>query len=338
MAVDIPTALAQLKQGIAKVESGGQKNPYLAQSSTTSASGKYQYVDGSWAGFGGYAKASLAPPAVQEQKFEQDAIRHLNRYGSVELAAVAHFQGPGTANKIVQNPDLWNKKDANGLTTKAYIDRFTKAAGSAPSFTPSPIATTAPTPSAQPSSFAELLQSIQGGGRIIQQEGRTYLIPAGQALSQASPQALPQSTPPTGTIQPKTVTGPPNWAAILNKRRVDGNEKVDFNPTLGTGLAALFQDRPELKLDSGTRDAAHQKQLWDQALIKYGTVAEARRWVAPPGRSKHENTGAGGNAADVSGLPSNRKEAQALLGQYGLTLPLSNEGWHVELIGSRKKN
>ncbi len=212
------------------------------------------------------------------------------------------------------------------------VSAFSPVTSSTP---PTSVPPTSAPPSTQPTSFASLLAGIQNGAQIVQHQGQTYYIPP--ASAPAPVQSTSASTPPTGTIQPKTVTGPPNWAQILLKRRVDGNEKVDFNPTLGTGLAALFQDRPELKLDSGTRDAAQQKRLWDNALIKYGTVAEARRWVAPPGRSKHENKGVGGDAADVKGLPSNRTEAQALLGRYGLTLPLSNEGWHVELIGSRKK-
>jgi hypothetical protein len=45
--------------------SGGN---YTAQNKTSTASGAYQFLDSTWAGFGGYEKARLAPPEIQEQK------------------------------------------------------------------------------------------------------------------------------------------------------------------------------------------------------------------------------------------------------------------------------
>ena len=46
-------------------ESGGD---YNAQNPTSSASGAWQFLDSTWAGFGGYARAVLAPPEVQDEK------------------------------------------------------------------------------------------------------------------------------------------------------------------------------------------------------------------------------------------------------------------------------
>lgn len=53
---------------IAQCESGGS---YTAQNPRSSASGKYQFLDSTWNGYGGYASAKDAPPAVQEAKFAE---------------------------------------------------------------------------------------------------------------------------------------------------------------------------------------------------------------------------------------------------------------------------
>jgi hypothetical protein len=50
---------------IVQRESGGN---YKAENPTSTASGKYQFLDGTWNGYGGYTHASDAPPAVQDAK------------------------------------------------------------------------------------------------------------------------------------------------------------------------------------------------------------------------------------------------------------------------------
>lgn len=53
---------------IVMCESGGN---YLAENASSSASGAYQILDSTWAGFGGYSHAAYAPPAVQDEKAAQ---------------------------------------------------------------------------------------------------------------------------------------------------------------------------------------------------------------------------------------------------------------------------
>lgn len=55
-------------EGIIAAESGGN---ITAQNPTSTASGKYQFLDSTWAGYGGYARAKDAPESVQDEKFEQ---------------------------------------------------------------------------------------------------------------------------------------------------------------------------------------------------------------------------------------------------------------------------
>src|SRR5262245_51948684 len=53
---------------IRHMESG---DDYRAQARGSTASGAYAFVDSSWAGYGGYLKARLAPPDVQDAKAVQ---------------------------------------------------------------------------------------------------------------------------------------------------------------------------------------------------------------------------------------------------------------------------
>lgn len=54
--------------GIFYAESGGN---WRAQNPTSSASGGFQFIDGTWNGYGGYGRAIHAPPYVQWEKFLQ---------------------------------------------------------------------------------------------------------------------------------------------------------------------------------------------------------------------------------------------------------------------------
>jgi zinc D-Ala-D-Ala carboxypeptidase len=85
-------------------------------------------------------------------------------------------------------------------------------------------------------------------------------------------------------------------------------------------------DGVEFVVDSGWRSPAYQSQLFRQAVLRYGSEAQAARWVAPPNRSAHVS----GDAVDIGPVG-----ATAWLSEhgaaYGLCQIYSNEPWHYEL-------
>lgn len=101
-----------------------------------------------------------------------------------------------------------------------------------------------------------------------------------------------------------------------------------FEAKLEKMFAALPKELAgAISINSGYRSVERQQQLWQEALAKYGSVAEARKWVAPPGNSQHNR----GNAADLGySNDAARKWAHENAGQFGLSFPLSNENWHIE--------
>jgi D-alanyl-D-alanine carboxypeptidase len=85
-------------------------------------------------------------------------------------------------------------------------------------------------------------------------------------------------------------------------------------------------DGVELFVDSGWRSADYQEQLLLEAVSKYGSEAEAARWVATPGTSAHVS----GDAVDIG--PSGARVWLSQHGaEYGLCPIYRNEPWHYEL-------
>lgn len=104
-----------------------------------------------------------------------------------------------------------------------------------------------------------------------------------------------------------------------------------------TSLADMFASAPpeiqaQLRVTSAFRSPEIQQKLWDDALAKYGSESAARKWVAPPGRSKHNH----GQAVDLKYMdPAAQKWALANAKNFGLAFPMSHEPWHIEPVGAR---
>ncbi|MGY3555291.1 M15 family metallopeptidase [Williamsia sp. R60] len=82
----------------------------------------------------------------------------------------------------------------------------------------------------------------------------------------------------------------------------------------------------DLQVNSGWRSPAYQSQLLQDAVLKFGSRAEAARWVATPERSAHVS----GDAIDI-GPPRAAAWLSTNGARYGLCRIYQNEPWHFEL-------
>lgn len=91
----------------------------------------------------------------------------------------------------------------------------------------------------------------------------------------------------------------------------------------------------DVKVTSSYRSVAKQEYLFNKALKKYGSERAARKWVAPPGKSRHNY----GKAIDMHMYRNGKKVAQSefdeIIAQAGMYRPMSWEGWHVEPLSTK---
>jgi zinc D-Ala-D-Ala carboxypeptidase len=99
----------------------------------------------------------------------------------------------------------------------------------------------------------------------------------------------------------------------------------DLRRALRAAAADAAGDGVDIDVNSGWRSERFQQQLFDQAVLKYGSAVSAAQWVARPGTSVHES----GGAVDIG-----PDRASAWLSQhgavYGLCQIYTNEPWHYE--------
>ena len=110
----------------------------------------------------------------------------------------------------------------------------------------------------------------------------------------------------------------------------DDPEVTNLDPDLLDALrlaaADAATDDIEFVVNSGWRSSADQERLRQEAVVKYGSEAEAARWVAPPNDSAHVS----GDAVDLGG-PAARQWLAEHGADYGLCRIYDNEPWHYEL-------
>ena len=104
------------------------------------------------------------------------------------------------------------------------------------------------------------------------------------------------------------------------------NLDPDLLGALRRAATDAANDGVEVFVESGWRSPAYQEKLLRKAVAKYGSEAEAARWVASPDTSAHVS----GRAVDVGPVA-----ATAWLSErgaaYGLCQVYGNEPWHYEL-------
>ncbi|TIW56676.1 MAG: hypothetical protein E5V54_11185 [Mesorhizobium sp.] len=177
---------------------------------------------------------------------------------------------------------------------------------------------------------------------LIQEKSKREAEAILSAGRQPSPSAEPAPQPAGRSIGQ---AGPTRARAYLQSVSNKGPGAVDnLNDSFATNLSAMMQDAPPeirkgLGIYSGYRSPQRQAELFAGAVAKYGSAAAARKWVAPPGHSKHNE----GMAVDLSYNGQSLSHApQDVIdwvhenaGKYGLYFPMKYEPWHIEPMGSR---
>jgi hypothetical protein len=170
---------------------------------------------------------------------------------------------------------------------------------------------------------------------------------ATEGASGATGAATPASTA-AAAVQAAAVALPTARPTATAAAAVANDNGANLLPFLGAGKAAshitglsdpfeaalsrMLAEAPAsvrgaVTINSGFRSVERQTELFNAAVAKYGSVAAARRWVAPPGRSQHNF----GNAADLGFQSGEAREwFHANAGRYGLEFPMGHEPWHIQ--------
>ena len=176
--------------------------------------------------------------------------------------------------------------------------------------------------------FGDSVAKMLGGGQALQTANITAatVIVNGNALGASAIPGLGAAGVP-GLAANSNSAASASALALISQRYVGKPGGVEgLNGDFASRLAPFLSANPGVSVVSGYRSMEAQKQLWEQALQKYGSAEAARKWVAPPGSSEHNF----GMAADLRfASDAARSQAHATAGQYGLNFRMANEPWHI---------
>jgi hypothetical protein len=171
--------------------------------------------------------------------------------------------------------------------------------------------------------------------RRLRVAGLLVVIAAIAALGYEGPASSSLTAePPTGVLRPEHPGARgeaggaiPDGTTVFDDQ-IPGVAKLDSDllGALRRAAADAGGDGVEFHVDSGWRSRKYQARLLREAVSKYGSEAEAARWVATPNTSAHVS----GDAVDIGPVG-----AAAWLSEhgaaYGLCRIYANEPWHYEL-------
>jgi murein DD-endopeptidase MepM/ murein hydrolase activator NlpD len=167
---------------IREVESGGD---YSAESGGSTASGAYQFLDSSWAGYGGYTRAKDAPPAVQDAKAAEYVRKIFDRHGGdVTAVPVTWYLGHVPEAGSTEWDTIPMSGAGNLLTPRQYqakwlatYEQLLERAG-----------TTIAPPASADDRTAPVAASCVGGA--VPPIARGWSLPGPRALIDSHPEAL----------------------------------------------------------------------------------------------------------------------------------------------------
>lgn len=188
--------------------------------------------------------------------------------------------------------------------------------------------------SLEPGDRGSAVQALQ---RFLGQQGHE-VMPSGyfDTTTQAAVVAFQEEQ----GIVTDGVVGPQTLGFMVEPVLDSGEKDYKGRPVRGTAATLegfkKIQDIAESKgfkvqVNSSYRTYNEQQTLWTQALRRYGSESAARKWVAPPGKSRHN----AGNAIDINILKPNGqkisdREFARIIEQAGMHRPMAWEPWHVE--------
>lgn len=139
------------------------------------------------------------------------------------------------------------------------------------------------------------------------------------------------------TTRPADVAAPPADLAAHAPKDTGGLGTTEgLTPQLTRAItrareAAAADGIERIGITSGARSAQAQQQLFVEAVAKYGSAAEASKWVLPPNKSAHVK----GEAIDVNPYAAAQwLEKNGV--KFGLCRRYANEYWHFEVLAPAK--
>jgi hypothetical protein len=180
---------------------------------------------------------------------------------------------------------------------------------------------------------------VVGAVTVVQLNGGATSSGAGGFNNAVAPIVTRQATPPAAspTVPSSSESDAPPVPAASGRlpeaplSEAGPGDVADLKPALRHAiLAAIYaakQDGVHLDVNSGYRTPAHQEELYQEGIAKYGSAQAAHAWVLPPDESDHVK----GEAVDVeaaAGIAWLEKNGV----HFGLCRKYANEDWHFELL------